>query len=64
MNYKKKRYDIHIRMYPGDFDDLWAMTYLVRDLKWSMNDENKRRATNFEDIVWKLHNKMIEINRR
>ena len=61
MPYKKKRYDIHIRMYPKDFDMLWDIMGFLRG--WN-NDWQTVKEKKFEDFVWKLHNKMVEINRR
>ena len=61
MPYNKERYDIHIRMYPKDFDMLWDIIGLFRG--WD-GDRKTVTEQKFEDFVWKLHNKMVKINRR
>ena len=60
--YKKKRYDIHIRMYPEDFEALWTVLFIVDDLP--LNEGCRKEINRLEKLNGKLHNKMVEINRR
>ena len=61
-NYAKERYDIRIRMYPEDFNALWGVLSLVDSLP--LNNDYRRMIKRFKYLNGKIHNKMVEINRR
>jgi len=58
--YKKKRYDIHVRMYPEDFDMLMDIAGFFRG--WTRKGEVNWML--FEEFMWKLHDKMVVINKK
>ena len=61
--WKKKRYDIHIRLTPDDIKSIewacWNILNLTKELTQGL-----LAAKYFEDVVWRIHNKCVEINRK
>ena len=63
--WKKKRYDIHIRLTPEEIEALHFGAYAITDIAQIFNPINCKHKSIpiLNQLVWKIHNKCVEINK-
>ena len=62
--WKKKRYDIHIRLSPEEIEAVQRIFYIVQRMEGILKDSIKKDLEITKEFYWKIHNKCVEINRK
>lgn len=62
--WKKKRYDIRIRLSPEEIEALRGIFSFIDNFRYGLDDIEIKKFTIFEELYWKIHNKCVEINRK